>query len=293
VIATPAGGCDAAPPGEVTAILRVELLDRLTEGPPPDDAYRATMRCAADTVEVSVAAPGGPARSLRTTVAGVPADLRARIVALAIAEIVRDLDRETPAPPPPPPPDAPARDRVEAPSPVVPSGPPATRGIDLGAFAQASTFGSGGAWLSGGGLRFDYFGRHVCAGLAATVLTMTERFELGTARAILSYGSPYVGWQERWGPVQGRLGAGYALGAARLSGAASGAAAFGGTTTGPWTALFAFGGLELLAIEALHVYAQGQFGWVTSPVVGEVAGGSSVALKGAWTNVQAGVALAF
>src|SRR5262249_51375051 len=144
-----------------------------------------------------------------------------------------------PVTPPPPAPPPTAREE-EPPHPSAPRG----RTIDLGAFAQTSSFGFDRAWLAGGGLRVDYADRRFCAGLDLALLTRTEDFELGTAQTLLVYGSPYVAWRERWGPLQTRLGGGWALGAARVSGHATDPAAFSGTTTGPWTAPYAFVGLR-------------------------------------------------
>lgn len=284
-----ASACDAAPPVEVVAVLRVELSDRLVDAP-RSDAYRAAMDCAGDVVVVSVAAPGAAGKSFRTNLAGVPANVRSRVVALGIAELVRDLDHEPRAPPRPPAPEEPMPpvERPPAPAPA-----PARRAVDLGAFATTSTFQLDGVWLAGGGLRFDYAFGHACVGLDAALLTTTERFDpAGTARAVLAYGSPYAAWHERWGAAQTRLGVGYALGAARLSGQASDARVIAGTTTGPWTAPYGFAALGLTITDGLDVDARGRLGWVTSPVVGEVAGGSEMALRGLWASVEVGMAIA-
>jgi hypothetical protein len=163
----------------------------------------------------------------------------------------------------------------------------------LGAFAQTSTFQHGGVWLAGGGLRFDYVYRRSCFGLDAALLTTTERFDpTGSARIVLAYGSPFAAWHERWGPLQTRLGVGYALGAARLSGQALDARAFAGTITGPWSAPYALAALALTLTDGLGVDARGRIGWVTSPVIGEVSGGGEAALRGLWASVEVGLAIA-
>jgi hypothetical protein len=281
--------CEATSLDEVASVLRVEIFNRLVEGPSPEDAYRVTLGCAGDRVFVSVTVPGGATRSLRTDLGTTPPNVRARVVALAVAELVRDLDRERA--PSPPPPHAPPDARQEQVAPV--SRPPAeSAAIDLGAFAQASTFRLDGTWLAGGGLRFDYTTGRLSAGLDVALQTMTERFEPGTAQALLAYGSPTLAWRERWGRMQARLGGGYALGAARLSGHAADATAFGATTTGPWTSPYAFAALRVTVTEGVSVDARGQLGWVTSPVVGEVTAGGDVALEGLWASVQVGLAIA-
>lgn len=282
--------CEATPFGDVAAILRVELYNRLVEGPPRQDAYRAALDCAGSIVVVSVTVPGGTTRSFRTDLGGTPANVRARVVGLGVAELVRELDREPALPPPAPRPPPPPARVPDEPSPPLHADRD-RRVVDLGAFAQTSSFELDGAWLAGGGLRFDYADRRFAAGLDVALLTMTDRFEPGTTQVLLAYGSPYAAWRERWGPVQTRLGGGYALGAARIRGHATDATAFAGTTTGPWSAPYAFAALRLMLTDDLSVDARGQLGWVTSEVIGQVAGASDVALEGAWATVQLGIAI--
>jgi len=281
--------CDAAPVAEVAPILRVELLGRLVEDSSPADADHVAIDCAADFVILSVSAPGGVRRSMKINVGVAPANVRARIVALSLAELIRDLDREAaaapPAPLPPPPPPAP-------PPPLpAPESTPEHAAIDVAAFAQASTFRLDGAWLAGGGLRFDYVRGWASVGFDVATLTMSERFAPGTAQALLAYASPYVAWRAGWGPLRTRLGAGFAVGAARLAGHATDATAFAGTTAGAWTAPFAFASMQAKISARISLDARGQLGWVTSPVVGEVAGAPDLALDGPWLSVQLGAAI--
>jgi hypothetical protein len=87
------------------------------------------------------------------------------------------------------------------------------------------------------------------------------------------------------------LGAGYALGAARLSGHANDPHAGAATVTGAWTGPYGFTQVALALGDSLSVDVRGQFGWVTATVVGEVEGGGDVNLAGLWTSVQVGAAL--
>jgi hypothetical protein len=286
--------CDATPISAVTSALRVELMGRLLDGPTRNDADRTTIDCSGDLVVVSVTAPGGASTSFQANLARAPANVRARILALAVAELVRDLDRETTQPqslprasPAPSPAQAPDRDNDV---PAGARGP--SHSVELGAFAQTSSFKSSGVWLAGGGLRLDYGYHRLSIGLDAALLATTYRFDLGSAQVLVGYGSPYAAWHERWGRAETRLGAGYALGAANLSGHATEAGAFGGTTTGPWSAPYAFLALGLTISDRVSVDARGEIGWVTSPVVGEVAGGAGVSIEGVWASVQLGLAIA-
>jgi hypothetical protein len=278
--------CETVPFAEIAAVLRVELLNRLVEDPPAD-AYRAAIDCTGDLVAISVTLPGGAGKSRQTNLAGSPPNVRPRIVALAIAELVRDVDREpvrivAPERPPSPPKDVP-----KPPPPL-----PPRRTVELGAFAQTSSFRLDGVWLTGGGLRFDYVYRWFCVGFDVAALQTVERFTQGSAQVFLGYGSPFVAWNERWGRAQTFLGAGYALGVAHLAGQANDARAFAGTTSGPWAAPYAFAALAVVVADGVTFDARGQVGWVTSPVIGNVTGGHDVALEGLWASVQLGLAIA-
>jgi hypothetical protein len=280
-------GCEALPPEEIVSILRVELLGRLLEGPPRADADPVTIDCSGDVVEISVGAPDGTSKSTRTTLTGAPTNIRSRIVALAIAELVRDLDRELLRGPPPAHPPAPSGDPLTPPERA--SNP--SRPIDLSVFAQTSGFPLHDLWLAGGGLRFDFACRLLCVGFDASLLTTTERFAQGTAQVFLGYASPYLAWRYGWGRAETLLGAGYALGAARLVGRAADAGVIAGTTTGAWTAPYGLAVLALALTGDLSVEARGQLGWVIWPVIGEVSGGTDVAIRGLWASVQAGLAI--
>ena len=276
---------------QVTTVLRVELLARLLEGQrrPGEDAYRATMACSGDVVTLSVSADGS-VRSGTADLAQLPASVRPRVAALALAELVRDLDRDLPAqtvaaPPPP--------TKISPPRAEPSSATPAIRPIELSGFAAASDFVQHGVSLPGGGLHFGYSRGPLCVGLEVAILSDTERFATGTVRATLPYGSPYVGWQQAWHVLATRLGAGYALGGARLSGSTNAPLAYSRTITGLWASPYLFGELQIRITEGLSVLARGQLGWVTSSVTGQVAGGSDLSLDGLWAGGQLGLALAF
>jgi hypothetical protein len=123
-------------------------------------------------------------------------------------------------------------------------------------------------------------------------LGTSEAFAQGRAHALLAYGSPYAAWQGRWGPAWARLGAGYALGVARLSGQSTDPRASAGTTVGPWTAPYGLVAVGGAITDGVGVEARGQLGWVTSSVVGEVAGAPGVALERLWSSLELGVVIA-
>jgi hypothetical protein len=287
--------CRSVPRDDVIAILRVELPSQLVEGAPPDNAYVVTIDCAGATVALSISAVGRASRATHTDLAGAPPSVRPRIVALAIAEIVRDLDREALRRPAPEPVVTVAAEPSSAPLPSPDSSTGTSRAVGpvlLGATGQASTFGLDGRWLLGGGLRFEYArGSLFCAGMDAVVLSADEHVSLGTAQVLLTYASPYVGLGVSAGPWQARLGAGYAMGVARLSGHAAAAGTDSATVAGAWMAPYGFGQVALAVSDSVRVDARVLAGWVTASVVGEVEGGGDVNLAGLWTGVQIGAAL--
>jgi hypothetical protein len=290
--------CPLVPPDELLAVLRVELPGRVLEGQVGGaDAVEMAIECAGDTVLVHVSAPALPARTFRTNLKGVPPNVRARIMALAIAEMVRDLDRESGRAPPA----HAAAPANETPRPTLAAMRPfaarVSPRVQLAALAQTSTFRLDGHWLAGGGLRFEYSVAEACAGIDAVLLGTDRRFDFGTTQTLLSYASPYAGFLGVVGPVRVRLGGGFAFGVARLAGRASDPAFASGTLAGYWTAPYAFAAAAVAISDALRLDVRAQAGWVTSPVIGEVIGqgataGGDARLEGLWTSAQAGLSLA-
>jgi hypothetical protein len=286
--------CRTVPITEVLGVLRVELAAQLVEWPLPDKVYQVTIDCSEDDVSISVTVTQRETRSYRTNLSNAPSNLRPRIVALAIAEIVRDLDRES------------AQLALAAPMPKETAGPPQaqaeprseptlpreseTRAARFGVFAEVSTFGLDGRWLAGAGPRFDYVYRWLCAGFDAALIEEDHRFSGGSAQVLLGYGSPYIGWRGVAGRLQARLGVGYALGAATVVGQAAAPGYFAATQTGPWAAPYAFGAMALALTNTIEIDVRAHAGWVTMSVVGEVPHATDVNLSGLWTGVQIGTA---
>jgi hypothetical protein len=280
---------------DVLAVLRVEIPGRLTDDVSLGAAYNVEIECEVDTVRVTASTPSQGTRTTRTTLAGVPPSVRARILALALAEIVGDLDREASHPPPPP-----AELSAPSPPPALAETPEgrgsaqgrfANRPVHMAAFAQTSSFRFDGRWLAGGGLRFEYSSGHLCAGIDATFSANDQRFSFGVTQSMLVYASPYVGWAGGKDRLGVRLGAGYALGAARLSGRATDPRFSAAALSGAWTAPYGFAALSLILTDAVRAEGRIQAGWVTTPVVGEVAAGGDIRFEGLWASAQIGFAL--
>jgi hypothetical protein len=290
------GTCAAAPSDEVMSLVRVELGTQLVDAP-SETSCRVVVECWGDVVTVSVSAPERLARSHRTDLTGSPFTVRPRIVALEIAELVRDVAREpevlrtAPADQHRPPTIAPTPWGPERPT-ETPVRRESSAQTGLGAFALASTFRYDGRWLLGGGLRFDYSRDWLCAGLDATLATREEASELGSAQVLLTRLSPYVAWRLAARGLVGRLGAGYAVGMARVAGRADDARGAGDTLSGPWAGPYALAGVAYAATDALSLDLRAEMGWVMLPVVGQVARGNDIAIQGAWTSVLVGMSFA-
>jgi hypothetical protein len=287
--------CAAASRDELMTVLRIELPGQMVDDSAHGGAYEVAVDCVRSAVALSIAAPGGTRKTYRMDLAGAPRGVRSRIVALAIAEIVRDLDRDASAGPPEEPSpartaDAPTAEVAPVPDAPAPAAPRSGGPVFLSALGEAASFRLDGRWLLGGGLRFEYARRGLSAGVDAVFLAADESVSLGTARVLLPYASPYIGLGSSTGPWQARVGAGCALGAASLSGHASDASARAATVTGAWVAPYAFGQLGLVATDFLRIDLRAQVGWVTASVDGTVQGGTDVDRSGLWTSLQLGAA---
>jgi hypothetical protein len=292
------GECNAAPRAQLTRLLRVELGARLREQPDPD-ALHVRIECTGPEVLVTALPSGAPARSQRLSLSGVPPSLRPRIVALQVAEIVRERDppalqggvrqaqarRPLPSPPP-------ASGEGEASS-AAPAAAGLRDGVQLQLFAQASAHHRDGRWLAGAGGRVELGLFALRVGLDAVLAMRGDDSELGSDRALLGYLAPHVAWPLAAGRAGARLGVGYAIGFARITGQSDRPEAVAGTVTGPWMAPYALAAASyaLGAAFALHVRAEA--GWVALPVIGEIARARNVEISGLWTNLQLGAALAF
>jgi hypothetical protein len=282
--------CPLAPLDDVLTVLRVEIPARLTDEASLT-AYSIAIDCGPDAVRITASTPAQGTRTTRMALGGAPPSLRARIVALAIAETVDDLDREAAQAPSPP-----VEPQAHAAQPAL-DGDASTRRslvyrrVHTGAFAQTSTFRLDSRWLTGGGLRFESSAGHLCTGIDTVILSDTQSFGFGTAQSLLVYSSPYAAWAVNFGDLGVKSGVGYALGAARLSGHATAPRFTAATVAGPWTAPYGFAALSLAVTEGLRAEARAQAGWVTSTVVGEVTGGGDVHFEGLWASAQIGLAL--
>jgi len=282
--------CEAVANAQVRAILRIELLGRV---PDDEDAsggsaqrYAVEIRCGAHEFVVSVTPPTGSARDAQLSLGTLSPEVRARIVALTVAELVRDLDNRLPLADSPPTREssAPAQAPERAGGPL----------WQTGAWIEGASFSLRAPWLVGGAARIDYGRGGLGVGLDAGALTGSERLSFGNTQTLLAYAAPHVDWRVQSRRIHHDLGLGVAVGAARVDGAPDVAGWQGSSTTGMLVTPFVMDHLAIEVARSFSVELTVRVGWTLGSVVGqEVVGqetdGRSVDLSGPWTSVGLGV----
>jgi hypothetical protein len=278
-------GCDAAFVDSILSLSRVELGERLVTAPRTEPAFRIRLECAGQVVLISAALDAHSPESQRADLANTEESLRPRVVALAIAELVRDLER-APADPAPKPP---APDRPGAVVHETRAAHPPARPVSLRAFGAAYGFGLE-RWLAGGGLGFGYGAGKFFADLDVVFSTRGDDFPVGSARTFLLHANPELGWQWSGAALSARLGAGFAVGVASVAGTSTSSRVASDSATGAWGGPFAGGGVAYAVEDRVRLELRTQLGWVLFPVIGDVADASPVRLDHAWLGVTLGAA---
>jgi hypothetical protein len=282
-------GCSALRLDDVLPYAQVEVGSRLAD-PSDLDADPVVVRCTGDRITILVTGRDRTPRSYRTDLGNTSPSVRPRIVAIAIAEVLHDLDI-VPRRPDSPPHRIPIIRKPEPPPAPAPPTPAPEKVTELAAFWQVTRFQLDGRWLMGGGIRFDFAQTWWSAGLDAGAAARGESSQLGKVDVLLVYMSPYAAGRWAQGPFTARLGAGYAFGVGQVSGSANAAQVVQDKVRGPWGSPYALVDFGLAASTAVSINVRGQAGWVTTPVVGFVDRGREVDMKGFWTSAQIGVAL--
>jgi hypothetical protein len=278
-------GCDAAFVDSVLSLSRVELGERLVTAPRSEPRCRIRLECAEQIVVISAVLDSRSPESQRADLVNTEESLRPRIVALAIAELVRDLER-APADPAPKPP---APDRPVVVVHETRAAQPPARPVSLRAFGAAYGFGLE-RWLAGGGLGFAYGAGKLFADLDVVFSTRGDDFSAGSTRTFLLNANPELGWQWSHAAISARLGAGFALGVASVAGTTTSSRVVSDSVTGAWGGPFAGGGVAYALADRVRLELRAQVGWVVFPVIGDVAEGSPVRLDHAWLGVTLGAA---
>ncbi len=278
---------------EVQRFTRIELKNTNLSG--GESAPRVILSCS-EHVSLIRALVGGRESSRQLDLDLTEPALRPRVIALAIAELVRDTARGEAVEPPkvsPPVPVKPAPD-VE---PVLSERPRAPATSRLVVLAKLENFGSSFQPLSGGGLGFSHDVGRLVFGLGPSLTTGQRNFAVGSVHVVAADLSLRLALRFPNRALPGEIGIGHALGLARLTGTAADSATNGATRvqpgflTGAWAGPFLFGTLDVSVAEPLFLEVAAQVGVVTFPVSGEVAGESGVKLAGVWSGVSLGLGL--
>jgi hypothetical protein len=283
--------CEPAAFSELMRVLRVEL------GAAPlvsarTSAVDVQVTCTGDQVAIAARRASAPARVELLELATVPLDLRPRIVALRIAEVLRDpTARAAPAPPStpatalPPVREAATDDASRRLAPA--------RKFAASALAQLSFFHGDGRPLWGAGLQLAYAATGLSIALDAALATRRDDSALGHVRVLSCQLAPQLTWGFALADAIVRLGAGYAFGLASLRGEATSPNAGAATRVGFWSAPFALAALEYPLGRAVRLRVQALAGRVLPAVIGEVTRADDVQISGVWTQLSAGAAVPF
>jgi len=288
-IALTVDACVAVDAADVKQLVEIELHTTVID----DGLTKVTTRCADKTVELTVVDPlTGKSLTRSIDVMAEPPKARARLLALAIAELVSaswtELETNpTPAVPPagsPPSPaaKAAARDIVHERTPaftVAPSQPlRAVAVLDRRAFLAKT------AWVTGLGVRLGQdrgtFGwtADMLASQGTRAATLGE-VAIDVVSIALGATAHYT-----WRNISARAALGARFGAARLSGVPRGEDVEGRSVRGPWGGPSAAASISIVPIKPLLVEASFETGYVVSPVHARVDGERQASVAGLWVG---------
>ncbi len=273
---------------DVQRFLRVELKNTNTAS--GESAPRVILSCS-ERVSLIRALVGGRESSRQLDLAHTDPALHARVIALAIAELLRDTAAGEAVEPPPvtnrAPPSKPAPEPEPAPS-LPPPLPPTSH---LVAVAKLENFGSSFQPLSGGGLTFSHELGRFSLGLGPTLATGQRKLALGSVAVLAADLSLRLAYRFPNRALPGEVGLGQALGLARLTGSSSSPDTTANRVSGAWAGPFVFGTLDVTVAEPLFIEIAAQLGVVTFPVRGMVQNDADVAIAGVWSGVSLGLGL--
>ena len=269
---------------DVQRLTRVELNN--TGLPTGADAPRVILSCA-ERVMLIRTTIGEHVGTRQLDLDQTDSALRARVVALAIAELVRDTASESPLPPP-----LQASPLASTPKPPTPiARAPLEPRNRLVAFAKLSNFGSNFQPLAGGGLSFSHDLGHFALGLGPSLGASNRQVLLGSVRALAAELSGRLALRFPSRVLPGEFGVGYAFGYARISASTSSDLASARSINGEWAGPFVFGALEAPFAAPAFLQFAAELGYVTLPVRGFVAESSDLEIAGVWGGVSIGLGL--
>ncbi|MDX2010780.1 MAG: hypothetical protein SFW67_11335 [Myxococcaceae bacterium] len=270
-----ATGCPDGFVAEVRSVLGIEL--KATVGPLLDAApERVELSCGAGSVAVTVSGAAA-VTPLSVDVSAVEEPLRARTVALVVADAMAQAP--PPAVPSPPP----------APAPVVPAAPPLDVQPFRGAVSVLGLVRSGAAVHGGAALVVEWAWLQWLGGHADVCFATATVSRAGGA-VVSTMVDGAVGLDVRWaaGPVQLRAGPGLRVGGAALEGR-PGPERVGGLVTGVMWGPQVSVGASLVPVARLVVSAFVDGGLWAPRLRGEVFGDAPVETAGPVVTAGLGV----
>jgi len=286
-------GCEPELAHEAQRILAIELRATLVDAASESGVTRATVACGGGVANISVVDPTlGKAVERSVAFTDTPPKARARLLALAVAELVVASGSElesTPLPPAPPPtpPATPASERPAARAGGVAAGP-----VELAALFDLRLLASRD-WLLGGGAR-------AAARLSPLFFVQADALldyaQLGRVSGSVAVTMPSlslaIGASKDIGPALcPAISAGVRAGYVWMNGTPAGTAATGSHQQGPWL------GPELLlqvsawASERVHPVLGVSAGAYLVGVRGTIDGDRAVEAVRFWGGISAGLAL--
>lgn len=291
--------CGAGFVQQLDALLRIELGPRMAGAAPPAqparDAIAVALACNGDQLVAIASAGDGRERREPIALAQTPLELRPRVAALRVAELVRALDQ--------------ALALVDARAPVsriaaprAPAAAPDTAADsatasferaepwELALLAYGGAFHGDGTWLWGAALALDHALGPFAVGAGLVLAQRNAESALGETATFSAQLAPHVLWSLGAGRWRLRAGAGCALGLVRVA-AEPRPGAGARPLTAPWVAPHALAVLDHAFTPALALQLRAAAGGVALPVVAQVERGRDIALRGLYTELQLGLAL--
>ena len=270
---------------EVQHLARVELNSAgMPEG---DNAPHVILSCSGRVILIRARLVSGE-DSRQLDLDQTDDTLRARVIALAIAELVRDTASRAPPPAAPAPVPASSPPPAAPPPPLLPANGSKNR---LVLFGKVSNFGSSFQPLYGGGLGFSHDLGRFALGLGPSIVQSKNEGALGAVRVLAADLSLRLSLRFPSAVLPAEIGVGHAFGLARLVGTSDRSDARSATVSGVWTAPFLFGGFEAHLGQPWFLQLAAQLGVVTIPVRGYVARESDVGMVGLWGGLSLGIGL--
>lgn len=279
--------CVAVEPSDVRKLVEIELHTHVLD----DGLTKVAVRCRDNVVELTVVDPVTGKSLVRSidVMAAAP-KARARLLALAIAELVSaswtELETNpTPAVPPAGPPPEPAakaaaREVVHARVPALASEP--SHPLRVAALIDRRAFLARTAWVTGFGVRVAQDRELLGWTADMTASQGTRDSSLGEVALDVVGVALGVTIGHRWSIASARGAAGLRFGAARLSGVPRGEDVEGRSVRGPWGGPFLSGSVSIVPIKPLLIEASIESGYVIAPVHARVDGERQASVGGVW-----------